>query len=231
MRRGRRKDHSVTSVLDSCSQLSRKTSVCKFPSLSFASRSRDEPHQPKRTLKKNATESTVVPGAGNQPLGSCQIKRAVHSAQNLDTPKRKSASIRKKNVKTHTEGAASSSRCLDESAPIQVTAKSRITADCASTPASTELSETDVSSVFAPPDVDTPKVIHEGSICPSSSSSAHWLLAQPCTPPCNQPPELCVADTPERDYGLKVTWRRRTDLMFLLKRKGYLSDSDSQIQS
>ncbi|KAG7225639.1 hypothetical protein INR49_005046 [Caranx melampygus] len=35
VRRGRRKCQSATSILDGCSQLSRKNSVCKFPSLVF----------------------------------------------------------------------------------------------------------------------------------------------------------------------------------------------------
>ncbi|TKS90541.1 Tubby-related protein 3 [Collichthys lucidus] len=35
VRRGRRKCLSATSILDSCSQLSRKNTVCKFPSLKF----------------------------------------------------------------------------------------------------------------------------------------------------------------------------------------------------
>ncbi|KAM7367278.1 hypothetical protein PAMP_015192 [Pampus punctatissimus] len=216
VRRGSRKCQSATSILDSCSQLSRKKSVCKFPSLSFETRSRDQPHQAKHTHRRKATESAVV-------------SAAVSSTQSLDTPKRQSASIRKRNVETYFDGAASSSRCLDESPPIQVTEKCSIPADGSSTPSTKEFSTTDVSSVFAPPDVDTPKAIQEGSSCPSSSSSIHLLLAQPCTPSCNQLPDILVADTPERDYGVKVTWRRRKGLMMLLKERGCLSDSDALI--
>ncbi|XP_044199329.1 RAD9, HUS1, RAD1-interacting nuclear orphan protein 1 [Thunnus albacares] len=230
VRRGRRKCHSATSILDSCSQLSRKNSVCKFPSLTFETRSRDQPHQPRHTRRKKATESAVVPDAGNQPPRSCQNTSAVSSAQCLDTPKRQLATIRKGNVETYSSGVASSSRCLDESPPIQVTGKCRIPADRASTPASKEFSTTDVSSVCSPPDVDTPKAVQEESSCPSSPS-VHSLLAQPCTPPCNQPPDILVADTPERDYGVKVTWRRRRGLMLLLKERGHLSDSDALIPS
>ncbi|XP_018536483.1 RAD9, HUS1, RAD1-interacting nuclear orphan protein 1 [Lates calcarifer] len=226
VRRGRRKCQSATSILDSCSQLSRKSSVCKFPSLSFQTRSRDQSHQARSTRTKKATESTVASDAGNQPQESGQIKKTVPSAQYLDTPKRQRASIRKRNVERFSDGAASSSRCLDHPETPSIRGeRCRITADGVSTPASSELSTTEVSSVGPAPDVDTPKLIQERSSCPSSSS-VHLLLAQPCTPPCDQPPDILVANTPERDYGLKVTWRRRRGLMLLLKERGHLSDSD-----
>ncbi|XP_042367007.1 RAD9, HUS1, RAD1-interacting nuclear orphan protein 1 [Plectropomus leopardus] len=224
-RRGRRKCHSTTSIIHSCSQLSRKTSVCRFPSLSFQTRSRDHSHQPKSTRTKKSAASTVVSDAGNQPQGSGQIRRTVSSAQDSDTPKRQPTSIRKRNVERLSDCAASSSRCLDqpETPSIQAAEKYRISADGVSTPVSTEFC-----SVSPPPDVDTPTVIQEGS---PSLSSLHWLLAQPCTPPCNQPPDILVADTPERDYGVKVTWRRRRGLMMLLKERGHLSDADALIHS
>ncbi|XP_070785417.1 RAD9, HUS1, RAD1-interacting nuclear orphan protein 1 [Enoplosus armatus] len=231
VRRGRRKCHSATSILDSCTQLSRKNSVCKFPSLSFQTRSRDQSHQTKSTRTKKATECAVVPDAGNQPRGSCQIKRTVSSAQYSDTPKRQTTSIRKGNVERFSDGAASSSRCLDqpETPFVNVPERCRIPADGASTPASSEFSTTEISSVGPPPDVDTPKVIQEGSSCPSAS--LHLLLPRSCTPPCNQPSDSLVADTPERDYGVRVTWRRRRGLMLLLKERGHLSDSDTLIHS
>ncbi|XP_034719141.1 RAD9, HUS1, RAD1-interacting nuclear orphan protein 1 [Etheostoma cragini] len=231
-RRGRRKCHSATSILDSCSQLSRKKSVCKFPALSFQTRSRDQSHQPKNTSTKKSTESTVVCDVGNEPQGSHQIKRTVSGAQYSNTPKRQPASIRKRNVERVSDGAASSSRCLDrtKTPSSYVTEKCRIPGDGVSTPACNEYSTTEVNSVNMPPDVDTPKVIQEGKSCPTSTS-LHLLQAQPCTPPCNHPPDILVADTPERDYGVKVTWRRRKGLMLMLKQRGYLSDSDALIHS
>ncbi len=227
----------MTSYFDSYSQLPSKTSVCKFPSLTFLTRSRDQSHQPKGRRTKRSTECNGVTETGNQPQGSRQIKGTVSSAQSLDTPKRRTTSMRKRNagkngVENFSDGAASSSRCLDqpETTSIQVTEKCRISEDGTSTPASNEFSTTDVSSVDPPPDVDTPKVIQEGRSSPSSSFHA-LLLPQSCTPPCNQPPDILVADTPERDYGLKVTWRRRRGLMMLLKQRGHLSDSDVLVHS
>lgn len=229
VRRGRRRCLSATSILQSCTQLSRKTSVCKFPPLSFQTRSRDHSHQPKSIRTKKSTASTAVSDAGNQP---CQIRRTVSSAQCLDTPKRQTTTIRKRNVERFSDSAASTSRCLDqpETPFIQATEKCRTPADGVSTPASNEFITTEVSCVSPPPDVDTPKVIQEGSSCPSVSS-LHLLQAQPCTPPCNEPPDILVADTPERDYGVKVTWRRRRGLMLLLKERGHLSDADALIHS
>ncbi|KAM3858955.1 RAD9, HUS1, RAD1-interacting nuclear orphan protein 1 [Diretmus argenteus] len=231
-RRGRKKCQSATSILDRCSQLSRKKSVCKYPSLSFERRSREQPHQPKHTRRKKATESSVVPGLGNQRQGSCQINRAVshQSAQHIDTPKRKS-SVRKNNVEDLgvSDDAASSSRCLDqpEAPSLCSTGRCKIPAASASTPPSTKLHTPNVSSVITPPNVDTPEVLEERGSC-ASSPLLHLLSS---TPPHNQPPDILVADTPERDYGVKVTWRRRRGLMMMLKERGLLSNSDALIHS
>lgn len=208
--------------------------MCKFPSLTFETRSRrDQLHQPKHTRRRKVTESAVVPNACNQAQGSCQITSGVSSAQCLDTPKRQSGSIRKRNAETYSDAVASSSKGLLESPLIQVTEKCKIQAEGASTPASKEFNSADVSGdVPLPPDVDTPKAIQEGSSCPSSPSpSLHLLVARPCTPPHNQPPDILVADTPERDYGVKVTWRRRRGLMLLLLERGHLTNSGTLIPS
>nr|XP_040030246.1 RAD9, HUS1, RAD1-interacting nuclear orphan protein 1 [Gasterosteus aculeatus aculeatus] len=223
-RRGRRKFLSATSVLDACSSLSSKKSVCKFPSLSFHTRSRDQSHQPKSARTKKPTESTVV---SDQPRGSRQTKRTVSGAQHSDTPKKPPSSIKISNG----DCAASCSRRVDrpETPSIQVTEKCGASADGVSTPASNESRDTEVSGVSPPPDVDTPKVIKGGSSC-DPLPSLRLLEAQTSTPPCNLQPDILVADTPERDYGVKVTWRRRRGLMMLLRERGYLSDSDALIK-
>ncbi|XP_041637020.1 RAD9, HUS1, RAD1-interacting nuclear orphan protein 1 [Cheilinus undulatus] len=222
VRRGRRrKCQSVTSILDSSTQLTRKTSVCKFPSLSFHTKSRDQPHQPKSTRRKKATDSTDVK---TQAQGSRQVKRTVSSGEYSETPKRPIA-IRKRSTEGVCDAAASVNGCLNgpEIPSIQVPERCIVPADGASVLALNEFSTTEVSSIA--PDVDTPKVIQEGISC-SSSASLHLLLLQPCTPTRSQPPEVLVADTPERDYGVKVTWRRRRGLMLLLKERGHLTEPD-----
>ncbi|XP_068442450.1 RAD9, HUS1, RAD1-interacting nuclear orphan protein 1 [Clinocottus analis] len=229
VKRGRRKCSSATSIVDGCSQLSRKKSVCTFPSLSFQTRSRDQSHQPKSTHAKKSTQSAVVSDTGNQPQKTCRRNTMVSIAQSSDTPKKQTTSIRKRNVGRLPNDAAYPSRCSEQlkTPSIQVMENCIISADGVSTPASKEFSATEVS---PPPDVDTPKVTHGGSSCPPFTS-LQLLSAQPCTPPCSQPPDILVADTPERDYGVKVTWRRRRGLMMLLKERGQLSDSDALINS
>ncbi|KAM3587447.1 uncharacterized protein V6R79_005787 [Siganus canaliculatus] len=231
-RRGRRKCLSATSILDSCSQLSRRSSVCKFPPLSFQTRSEDQSHQPRSTRSKKATEPNVVPETGNRPQGSCRIRSTVSSAHYSDTPKRQTTSVRKRNVQRHSGGAASSSKCPEQPASLsfQVTDRSGKPAVGSSTPTSSDFITTEDNSVGPPPDVDTPKVIQEQSNDPAANA-LHLLFPQSCTPPCNEPADILVADTPERDYGLKVTWRRRRGLMLLLKERGHASDSDVFILS
>ncbi|XP_037099351.1 RAD9, HUS1, RAD1-interacting nuclear orphan protein 1 [Syngnathus acus] len=91
-------------------------------------------------------------------------------------------------------------------------------------------------SICAPPNVDTPKVMlhavhYSSSSISSSSSSSQWLLTQPCTPPRSQLPEMLVPDTPERHYNLKVTWRRRLWLMAMLEERGQLTQCNKLITS
>lgn len=231
MRRGRRRCQSATTILHSCSQLSRKSSVCKFPSLTFKTRSRDQTCQPRSKHKKKATESTVGSDTGNQAQEVCQT-RTISCAQCSDTPKRQTTSIRTRKVKRHSDGASSFTRSVNqpETPTAQVEERCRFLANGASTPASNELSNTEVSSIGPPPDVDTPKVIQEESSDPSPAG-LHLLMPQSCTLLCSQPPEILVTDTPERDYGLKVTWRRRKSQMLLLKERGHLSESDVLIRS
>ncbi|XP_020505132.2 RAD9, HUS1, RAD1-interacting nuclear orphan protein 1 [Labrus bergylta] len=225
VRRGRRKCQAA-SILDSSTQLSKKNSVCKFPALAFQTRTRDQSRRTKGTLSKKATECAAVPDVGNQPRGSSPVKKTVSSRQCLETPKRQSTTIRRRNVERASDAAGSSNTCLDrpEIPSVQPTEGYTVPAVGASILALNEFSTTEVSSISLPSNVDTPKVIQEGISC--SSTSLHVLLPQPCTPPCSQPPDTLVGDTPERDYGVKVTWRRRRGLMLLLKERGHLSESD-----
>lgn len=167
-RRGRRRCQSATSVLDG------RNSVCKYPSLTFKSRLKNQPPQTQSTRKT--------------------------AAQNSDAPKRR---VRRGHAVRCSDGAASSGRCsLQPEAP---------------------------SEPGPPPHVDTPDATRERSRSPSPGP-LHALLHRSCSP-CNQPPDVLVADTPERDYGLKVTWRRRKGLMARMKDGGHLSDADVLIHS
>ncbi|KAG1952813.1 RAD9, HUS1, RAD1-interacting nuclear protein [Pimephales promelas] len=49
------------------------------------------------------------------------------------------------------------------------------------------------------------------------------------TPPRTENTSILVKDTPEKDYGLRVTWRRRKELMKLLIDRGQLLLSDAEV--
>ncbi|NWX18985.1 RHNO1 protein, partial [Aegotheles bennettii] len=78
---------------------------------------------------------------------------------------------------------------------------------------------------FSPPDVETPEVpsMRNWSTGPHTSSCA-WLPeelacgADPCSQ--GQPAAVLVPDTPEHEYGVKMTWRRRPRLMGYLLERG-----------
>ncbi|XP_061524023.1 LOW QUALITY PROTEIN: RAD9, HUS1, RAD1-interacting nuclear orphan protein 1 [Phycodurus eques] len=83
------------------------------------------------------------------------------------------------------------------------------------------------SNLWATPNVDAPKETLKGGGI--SSPCARRLLALPRTPPSRQPPDVLVPDTPERDYGLKVTWRRRPQSMATLEARGRLAECDKLV--
>ncbi|XP_037551635.1 RAD9, HUS1, RAD1-interacting nuclear orphan protein 1 [Nematolebias whitei] len=226
VRRGRRKCQSATSVLDRFSQLSRKNRVGKFPSLQFQTGTRDKSPKPTSTSTKKGEECTVSPKARNQRLGSCQSKKTILNGHCSGAQKRRWLKVCKDDDKAVLECAASSVKCSDQPGlqSTEVRNSCRIPAEGASTPATTE-----VSSVSPPADVDAPEIMQGAGSSPSLPS-VHFLLAQPCTPPCNRP-DILVDDTPEKDYGVKVTWRRRNHLMLMLKERGHLSETDALIQS
>lgn len=84
------------------------------------------------------------------------------------------------------------------------------------------------SSTLTPPRIETPEMPH---LHPSASPLPLSLFSpnQPQTPPRTE--NLLVRDTPESDYGLKVTWRRRKKLMRLLTERGHLLHTDVMISS
>ncbi|CAN9508449.1 unnamed protein product [Ophioblennius macclurei] len=82
--------------------------------------------------------------------------------------------------------------------------------------------------IAPPPDVETPEFVQE-----ENRNHLHRSLrllldrrSTPSPPPC----DTLVDDTPEREYGVKVTWRRRKGVMETLRQRGHLSESDTLIQ-
>lgn len=225
LKRGRRGQASTTSILGGYSQIStRKSSVCKFPPLTFEARNQN---QPKPTLKKRATQCPGVSDKEKQPHRRRPKKTS--SANDQETPSRQVHSLRRRNVARCSDAEASCSRSLEQpGAPATLVAGAA--AEGSVTPPARELSNSKVTSFGPLPDVDTPNVLQESFSDPVPAFLRVFVL-QPVTPPGHQQPDVLVPDTPERDYGLKVTWRRRTSLMLSLKASGRLSDSDVSIQN
>uniref|UniRef100_A0A3P9KLW4 Si:ch73-352p4.5 n=1 Tax=Oryzias latipes TaxID=8090 RepID=A0A3P9KLW4_ORYLA len=199
-RRGRRNCQSVTRILDTCNELSRKHKVCKYPSLLFLRAERDKSHNPSGQRTKKGAEVTSMPE--DQPQGSCQSKRTVLTAHK-----------RRRNPQKSLNRAASHSEYLHqpENQLIEVTEESRTPPGGCSSPR--------LGNVDPPPEVDTPTM--KQNSCPMSPPVCS-LLADPSSPQCHLHPDVLVSDTPERDYGVKVTWRRRKGLMIILKERGLL---------
>ncbi|XP_062339125.1 RAD9, HUS1, RAD1-interacting nuclear orphan protein 1 [Osmerus eperlanus] len=234
-RRGR-KAKPATSMLDRSSQLSRKSSVCKFPSLSFENKTTSQDHQQKHAPgnKKKNTE-TVVGGRVVQQT-SRQVQK---SLPDTETPKCRPF-LRKRTTKgsslsrymTHGIASTSCRGLEDQINPADhITAKQQNNPSCSSmTPGSENRYTPSMSNVFTPPDIETPE-LHQGGHSGPSTAFLDLLIhpSQPATPLHRQTLETLVGDTPEREYGVKVTWRRRQGLMKLLKERGKLSTSETLI--
>ncbi|CAL8242171.1 unnamed protein product [Merluccius merluccius] len=234
-RRGRRKGHSTTSILDRSSQLSGsrklclKTSICKFPTLSFE-RGPTQPSklngQPKPTRGKKSKKVSVAAQASTNRQQPQQQTSRPSSLPSQQTPKRRTRGT--SNVST--SSSVSSERpqslpldCLAASGESQGP-RAATSPPCAVTVETPSAGSCIISS---PPDVETPEGLPQGR---SDPSPRVYPLLGPLSQPQSQPqPETLVADTPERDYGLRVTWRRRKGLMMALEKGGHLSKVDTLV--
>lgn len=85
------------------------------------------------------------------------------------------------------------------------------------------------STVPEPPNVETPEMPHFSSTSPTNVQHLLFSSTQAKTPPRTESTSILVKDTPEKDYGLRVTWRRRKGLMKLLIDRGQLLLTDAEI--
>ncbi|XP_072510136.1 RAD9, HUS1, RAD1-interacting nuclear orphan protein 1 isoform X2 [Notamacropus eugenii] len=86
-----------------------------------------------------------------------------------------------------------------------------------------------------PPDIQTPEQspVKDSGHIPTDQrqhmrKSCPLLMDPPKSP---DPGPVLVADTPEEKYGLKVTWRRRYQLLTYLREKGKLSMSQFLVKT
>ncbi|XP_033845791.1 RAD9, HUS1, RAD1-interacting nuclear orphan protein 1 [Periophthalmus magnuspinnatus] len=210
----RRRCQSTTSIIGNFTQLSRKGSVCssRFPTLLFEKR---EQHSQKEKKKaSNDCSSSASNESYHQAF--CQNTNAVCNVPNMEILHQNDivkvyngSDLKKKTTPSQIQFfTASETSCLLLENPSSHRSKDCTNAD------------------NAPVQLSTIKP----TITEKYSTYSHLLCSPPtCTPPGSRILDTLAPDTPERDYGVKVTWRRRRSLMLLLKEKGHLSDSDSII--
>ncbi|KAJ8392013.1 hypothetical protein AAFF_G00083230 [Aldrovandia affinis] len=205
-RRGISKNRSSRSVLNSSSLLSlpqlRKTSVCKFPSLSFEKHVTTPPHHP-AARHGEKTNLGGVPGDKNA-LDPAQRGRSQSRCGVGDTERPQSIpSLREVDVED--PGVSK----VTPATPLAHTGGENHGPDgTINTPAKHNHSH----SGFSPPDIETPEMLQGGRIGAmrdSHLSKLHLLFPQT---PLQAAPTVLVSDTPEEHYGW--SWRRR-QLSFL----------------
>lgn len=96
---------------------------------------------------------------------------------------------------------------------------------------SVQLQTPNTSSAPEPPNVETPEMPHCSNTAPSIVQHLLFPPNQSKTPPRTENSSVLVMDTPEKDYGLRVTWRRRKGLMKLLLDRGQLLPADAGVAS
>ncbi|KAG2468908.1 RHNO1 protein, partial [Polypterus senegalus] len=186
----------------------KKSSVCKFPALSFNEVSEVLQHQ------------KCVPRAGepilrNKALLTCKVTED------------ESFLSRSKNTSVFQKGGQEAKKLAPNEAK-----KYTINDDgqLREPENSTRFGDLSTDDAYTPPTVYTPVA----NLC-SSVEEHHkhspvvdlrflnYITQTPCAVHNN---DILVQDTPEKEYGLKVTWRRRKTVMKYLKDRGKLSRSE-----
>ncbi|XP_074858826.1 RAD9, HUS1, RAD1-interacting nuclear orphan protein 1 [Carettochelys insculpta] len=93
--------------------------------------------------------------------------------------------------------------------------------------------------VFSPPDIQTPELSSVGSYGCNGGLTENTLLPNlhgghdfcADTTESPDPTSVLVKDTPEHEYGVRVTWRKRSHLMRYLREKRMLSPSDILVKT
>ncbi|XP_056311103.1 RAD9, HUS1, RAD1-interacting nuclear orphan protein 1 [Danio aesculapii] len=208
--RGKRNHQVATRITNQASALclpqTRKASVCRFTPLSF--------------------EATTVQGRENlrrpQTKNDTVVSSDKHRKELQETPRR-SKFARKRTEKRMLRCVKSTtSKCTEVSKSLTFCNNGKgLTNALIQTP--------NTSSVPDPPHVETPEMPHCSSTSPSNVQQLLFPPSQAKTPPRAENTSILAEDTPEKDYGLRVTWRRRKGLMKLLVDKGQLLFKDTEV--
>lgn len=201
----------------------RKTSTCKYPSLSFDNGTAEGLHVKNKELGRETetathqVSQTFGPGPSNVQV-DLETPRRIHSHGR----RCKKSTI---SLNRALEGSSEDRRVYNFSVS-HMSRKMPIDTGSPETHSSIGFSSPNVVNDLIPPDIDTPEMPQKAS---SSSKCTFLHLLLPSTPPHCHNSEILVEDTPERDYGLKVTWRERKKLMRLLIKRGQLTNQQVEI--
>ncbi|KAG7454586.1 hypothetical protein MATL_G00261280 [Megalops atlanticus] len=207
-RRGGTRKSLGSSVLDRSLLLSlpqlRKTSVCKFPALSFKKDVAPQPHP---------QTSTCGERTDHPPTGALQERQASGPLYRGVSPNSQDIgdNVTPKRAPSLAKGVTEEARVCRVVPTIAAAHTARETQgqDCTIvTPVRHNPPDTD--SGFTPPDVETPEMLPGSGGAAGGSHLSRLRLLFPLTPLSAQsPPDVLVSDTPEQDYGLRVSRRRR----------------------
>lgn len=192
-------------------QLSRKSNVCsnRFPTLFF--KTKGDHHQKQR---KNVLDNGISTSNGQGFSQKTNTKHNVHKKETIRTGLLQNDDIKPR----YGNSKKATSLC-------QTRVRSCSSSDAPSSYSSVDCAPVDIVSPL--PNLVTSKISEDYSSTYSKPLNLLW--SPPSTPSSNRTVDILVPDTPERDYGVKVTWRRRRKLMLLLKERGHLSDSEAVI--
>ncbi|XP_017579507.1 RAD9, HUS1, RAD1-interacting nuclear orphan protein 1 [Pygocentrus nattereri] len=229
--RGRKKNRLPANTINTTSILSlpqvRRNTVCKYSALSFETST----SIPQRQIQHKKTAAC----AGETPKAQSDIDKNFSPNNQIEVPaevSRLTASITaRRQITATSEATVTHFRTSEMVEPRASIVGKQRTVDFVHTPSSKGNYTPDTSTVFTPPHVETPEMAHSEHC--RSSSVLHLLFSpsQSKTPPRTQSLGLLVKETPERDYGLKVTWRRRKNIMKLLTQRRQLLVSEAMISN
>lgn len=229
--RGRGKNHSGTRS-NTATGLSlhhnKRTAVCKYSALPFDTNTAQHRHknlQTKTTIQQPTKDLRYSWAKKDRPGSSGNLNKEL-----VETPR--SSSLRKgvqRSTATSVVRPVASRRTEVSSIPHNHENEKRTSNGFVNTPVSKEGQTPNTTSVPAPPEIETPEMPHFSGV--SSASVSHLLIPpnQAKTPPRTQNTGVLVEDTPEKDYGLRVTWRRRKGLMKILIDRGKLLVTDTKV--
>ncbi|XP_052410061.1 RAD9, HUS1, RAD1-interacting nuclear orphan protein 1 [Carassius gibelio] len=210
--RGRRNNQMATRISNKAPVLgfchTKRAKACKYIPLSFEATPAGSQHQCEN-IRSSRTK--------NDRLASSDS----HSKDLRETPRRTCFPRKgvERRMATH---VISTSRHSEVSKNVQLH-KNGMTGDSVHTP--------NTSLVPKPLNIETPEMPHCSSTPPSNVQHLLFPQNQARTPPRTENSSILVMDTPEKDYGLKVTWRRRKGLMKLLIDRGQLLPADAGVVS